>query len=90
MHHHFMEHISDHDLERYYLGLILRDSEEEANVEEHLLWCHHCLARAEESDSYVDLIRGVLLPAISTWSSGENRWRGKRETAGPLRAQKGH
>ncbi len=43
------------------LGMVPHDSEEEAAIEEHLLWCHHCLRRAEESDSYVDLIRAGII-----------------------------
>jgi hypothetical protein len=57
-----MDHISDHDLERYYLGMIPKDSPEEAAIEEHLLWCAECIARAEENDRYVDAIRaGIIL-----------------------------
>lgn len=52
------EHISDDDLERYYLGMITE--EELAPIEEHLLWCHSCQDRLEETQDYVDLIRQVL------------------------------
>jgi len=50
------EHISDHDLERYYLGKV-RDEEELAYIEEHLFWCVSCVERAEETQHYVDAIR---------------------------------
>ena len=56
-----MEHISDHDLECYYLGMIPTDSVEEAALEEHLLGCPECLARAEESDRYVDAMRAAMI-----------------------------
>ncbi len=46
-----MEHISDHDLERYQLGMVSKGSEEEAELEEHLLWCGECLARAPTSET---------------------------------------
>ena len=56
-----MEHISDHDLERYHLGMV-KDEAELAVIEEHLLWCHICVDRAEESADYVDTIRtGIIL-----------------------------
>lgn len=53
------EHISDHDLERYYLGMVA-DEEELAPLEEHLLWCPSCVERADEAQDYVDVIRSVL------------------------------
>ncbi len=56
-----MKHISDHDFERYYLGMIPRDSPEEVALEEHLLGCPECAARAEESDVYVDAIRAGII-----------------------------
>ena len=40
------EHISDHDLQRYYLGMVT-DEEELAALEGHLLWCAWCVGRAE-------------------------------------------
>ena len=49
-------HISDHDLERYYLGLIPQGPELDA-FEEHLLACPKCVDQAEASDAYVDAIR---------------------------------
>ena len=55
-----MEHISDHDLERYYLGMI-KDESELAAVEEHLLWCQQCMDRSESTERYVDEMRVALL-----------------------------
>ena len=54
-----IEHVSDHDLERYYLGMVTEA--ELIALEEHLLWCHSCVARAEETQSYVDLIRRAII-----------------------------
>jgi hypothetical protein len=57
-----MEHISDHDLERYYLGMIPEDSSERSAIEEHLLICVACLERAEQTQDYVDAMRaGAIL-----------------------------
>jgi anti-sigma factor RsiW len=53
------EHISDHDLERYYLGMITDDDELE-RLEEHLLCCPPCVERAEETQDYVDAMRVAL------------------------------
>lgn len=55
-----IRHFSDHDLERYYLGM-LTEEEELARIEEHLLWCATCLARAEQAQDYVDAVRVALL-----------------------------
>lgn len=52
-----MNHIADHDLERYYLGMI-RNEAELAPFEEHLLACAGCAERAEEAADYVDAMRG--------------------------------
>lgn len=52
-------HISDHDLERYYLGLVTQE-EELAPLEEHLLCCQSCVERAEALENYVDDLRRVL------------------------------
>jgi hypothetical protein len=56
-----MEHVSDHDLERYYLGMVPNGSPEEGAIEEHLLWCGECVARAAVSDRYVDAIRAAII-----------------------------
>jgi hypothetical protein len=53
-------HISAHDAERYYLGMV-RAEEELAALEEHLLWCHGCLDLVQETEDYVDTIRVGLL-----------------------------
>jgi hypothetical protein len=50
------EHISDYDLERYYLGMVTEENEL-AVLEEHLLWCTSCVERAEETQDYVDAMR---------------------------------
>ena len=56
-----MGHIDDHDLERYHLGMVTEELEL-ARIEEHLLWCHECLGRCEESERYVDAMRaGAIL-----------------------------
>ncbi len=51
-------HIDDHDLERYHLGMV-KDEAELAQLEEHLLWCQGCVARAEAAAQYVDAIRSA-------------------------------
>src|ERR1051326_8068334 len=48
-----MEHIDDHDMERYYLGM-LTDESELAGIEAHLLWCQSCQDRMKETERYVD------------------------------------
>jgi hypothetical protein len=55
-----MEHIFDHDLERYHLGM-LKDEAELAPFEEHLFACAGCAERAEEAADYVDAIRGGII-----------------------------
>lgn len=42
------DHISDEDLERYYLGMVTEESELAA-LEEHLLACASCVQHAEEA-----------------------------------------
>jgi hypothetical protein len=54
------QHISDEDLERYYLGTVTHESELEA-LEEHLLVCSLCVGRAEKARKYVDAIRGAII-----------------------------
>lgn len=56
------KHISGHDLERYYLGMVTEETEL-AELEEHLLCCPPCVDRAEETQDYVDLIRETLIRA---------------------------
>jgi hypothetical protein len=55
-----MNHISDHNLERYHLGIV-KDEAELAAIEEHLLWCHSCVERATESANYVDSLRARII-----------------------------
>ena len=55
-----MEHLSDHDLERYHLGVI-RQEAELAPVEEHLLACSGCATRAAEAVEYVDAVRAGII-----------------------------
>jgi hypothetical protein len=55
-----VNHISDHDLERFHLGLML-DEAELASIEDHLLWCHSCVDRAGESAQYVDDFRAAII-----------------------------
>ena len=55
----FVNHISDHDLERYYLGMV-KDEAELASLEEHLLACPACVERAESTQDYVDALRATL------------------------------
>ena len=53
-------HISSHDAERYYLGMVTTE-EELAPLEEHLLGCHGCLDLVEGTEDYIDTIRLGLL-----------------------------
>ena len=55
-----MKHISDHDLERYHLGMVT-DEDELAALEEHYLGCPECAKRAKESAGYVDAIRAGIM-----------------------------
>jgi len=55
-----MDHLDDHDLECYYLGMIV-DEAELVSVNEHLLACAGCAERAEEAASYVDAIRAAII-----------------------------
>ena len=54
------EHLSDDDLERYYLGMIKTESEL-TPFEEHLLACGFCAERAEEAQDRVDMIRTGII-----------------------------
>src|ERR1039458_8604481 len=54
------EHITDHDLERYHLGMIVEETEL-ASLEEHLLACSACAERAEATADYIDLIRRGMI-----------------------------
>ena len=52
-------HPSDDLLERYAMGVV-RDEAELAPLEEHLLACPECVARAEREDDYVQSIKSSL------------------------------
>ena len=56
----YMNHIADHDLERYHLGMVT-DEEELAALEEQYLGCPECAKRAEEAAVYVDSIRAAII-----------------------------
>jgi hypothetical protein len=53
-------HVTDHDLERYYLGMVKNETELAA-IEEHILACGSCTERADEAQNYVDAIRSAGL-----------------------------
>ena len=53
------EHLSDHDLERYYLGTVTEE-EELAPLEEHIIGCVWCAERADEAQDYVDAMRVAM------------------------------
>lgn len=55
-----MEHISDHDLERYHLGMVV-DEAELTTLEEHVLACPKCADRAESAAEYVDMLRVAIV-----------------------------
>ena len=52
-------HISEHQLERFILGLV-RDDAELERVEGHLLVCAECIDRADEAQDYIQTMRGAL------------------------------
>lgn len=54
------QHISDEDLERYYLGMVTNEAEL-APLEEHLLACSSCVERAEDAQDRVDAIRAAII-----------------------------
>jgi hypothetical protein len=56
-----VDHLSDEDLERYYLGMVADDSTDSARIEEHLLWCQECLDRCIATELYIDQLRITLL-----------------------------
>jgi hypothetical protein len=55
-----MNHISEHDLERFHLGMV-KDEAELDVIEEHLLWCSRCIDAAEKAAQYVDTIRAAII-----------------------------
>ena len=55
-----MGHISDHDLERYHLGMVVAEAEF-APLEEHSLACPTCAERAEQTAQYIDSLRAAII-----------------------------
>jgi hypothetical protein len=55
-----MGHISDHNLDRYHLGMVI-DEAELAPLEEHLLCCPACLVRAEQAGEDIDTLRAAMV-----------------------------
>src|SRR5580704_11143993 len=55
-----VDHIDDHDLERYHLGMI-QDEGELAPLEEHLLACPECAERAEVAGYAAAMGGGIYL-----------------------------
>jgi hypothetical protein len=53
-------HLSVDDMERYHLGKI-RESQEVAVIEEHLLWCQNCLDHMEAVEHFIDMVRAGLV-----------------------------
>ena len=71
-----MQHIPEHDLERYYLGQVT--SEEELDqLETHLLCCQHCVERAEATQDFIDNIRVTIL----NFSDLDQKTKTKKPTA---------
>ena len=62
------KHASDHDLERYDLGMI-NTEEELAPLEEHILACPQCAKRAQQTQDYVgrDPVRDYRRMGSSAW-----------------------
>ena len=54
------EHVTDHDLERYHLGMIVEETELAA-LEEHLLACSACAERAQATADYIDAMRRAIV-----------------------------
>ena len=54
------EHVTDHDLERYHLGMIVEETEL-ALLEEHLLACSACAERAQAMADYIDAMRRAIV-----------------------------
>jgi hypothetical protein len=54
-----LEHPSDHELERYHLGMV-KNLIELAALEDHVITCAACAERAQESAEYVDIRAGII------------------------------
>ena len=52
-------HISEHNLERFVLGMVKDESELEL-LEQHLLVCAECIGRADETFHYVGTMKRGL------------------------------
>jgi anti-sigma factor RsiW len=52
-------HSTDHDLERYVLGMV-KDEAELERLEEHLLACAECIDRAEQTRKYIQTMKAAL------------------------------
>ena len=48
-------HISEDNLERYYLGTV--PPPELPGVEKHLFWCTACLGRLDAAERYIEAVR---------------------------------
>ena len=55
-----MARMSDDDLERYCLGMLVEEPDL-TRVEEHVLACCRCAARAAETQDYVDAVRAAII-----------------------------
>jgi hypothetical protein len=76
-------HITDHDLERYYLGMV-KDEIELAALEEHILACGSCAERVDEAQDYVDAMRVAALDFDDPFGAkhANSRARGCNESPG--------
>jgi hypothetical protein len=63
------QHADEERAERYAMGML--PDQEAAAFEEHLLVCHTCLDRLEETDAYVEAMRGAALALRAR----RNKWR---------------
>ena len=54
-----MGHISDHDMERYHLGMVA--GAELEVLEDHIIGCGDCADRATEAAAYVDAVRAGIV-----------------------------
>ncbi len=52
-------HISDHDLERFILGMV-KDELELERLEQHILVCAECIDRAEQTREYIGAMKSAL------------------------------
>ena len=57
---HRLDHLSDHDLERYHRGTVTNEAEM-VRIEEHLLICPECIDQAEQVAEYVDAMRAAAM-----------------------------